>query len=851
MSENSEEVEETKNFPISESLDKFLRNNKCFGVVIDDDDNEHKFTSAYSFGNLVEYENGIIFISDITKPNSYIDCLTACELNQLIISILTLPHYMYDFPIFGHQVRLVTLLLTYVVDGYNLYDLVFKTNKSNAYGLLPIQKIEINGVKKDNKIHSYVFPLPQSYYLDNQKLGQFSENNQKITFFYDDENGNNETLILNSIDQLKNVTVTKMWIVTERQTLKKAQKVYLLKESDNSEENIAVSKIILDAFIEHNFNRFNLILKNAEQVGPTTTSVKTYGFCDLVPIPESEYKYTQFDERALTECPVLTQEEIRNEFLRRREELVEEQHRELVEQEAAANENEGENEGEEDDEFEPLFVPDDEFNEDMKVSAQIVDNLIENIGIPNLSMNELKESLERQKSELHLKKAIVIAYIYNGLNNPDNQMYVSALQRFVEANQMLIYYRDYVLPLRELGDNIQDNDLREARYATISDINDTKFIFQRNEARIERRLRVCADEDERKEFPDICEPIDIIKPLLFNRYILGEREEVDEMYKAALKNLNKGMYKAIKKYMPLENDQEYRIKVRRAFRKLYKPYYMIRFVYDANSLSNEYILFIDNEFFNYEFRQQYVKFLTAYIDRKLENRELQINLRLKTVYAAGLVKRDSYEELKREYINDIISLSRNNRHVMKKCRKNFEKFENNRVIIMIHSEASRNIYNAYFTGDVVQNYKNAEEEYDREYNNLVNRHKELINDVGKPIQLEIRKARFVQNSTSDSLKEHGLIDEEKKVYQDRLNKLEVEIETLEERFKRFRRELITPLEIKIETLKYIVNPESVIENEAEEVNEVEDDSEEEEKEDNEEDNEEEEEEEEEVKEDED
>ena len=52
------------------------------------------------------------------------------------------------------------------------------------------------------------------------------------------------------------------------------------------------------------------------------------------------------------------------------------------------------------------------------------------------------------------------------------------------------------------------------------------------------------------------------------------------------------MYKAIKKYMPLENDQEYRIKVRRAFRKLYKPYYMIRFVYDANSLSNEYILFI-------------------------------------------------------------------------------------------------------------------------------------------------------------------------------------------------------------------------------------------------------------------
>ena len=720
MSENSENVENK----LSEKMDAFLSLDKCFGVTIKDsedpedseDEATPKYLSAYDYADLAEYENGIILISDITKPSSTIVCLTACELNKMLIPIIreSDPRRYIKKIVSGHLVKLVTFLTTYLVNISKLYDLAFKfgSGNYNCYGLLPMMSHAIDYDDPTNiKTYCEIFPLPQSYYTENQKLGQFSEDNQKVTFMYDENV--QETLVFDNIDQIRTRNVSILWHIDRYQRLHVSQEVYLLKESDNPEENIAVSKLVLDTFLKHNFNRFSLILQNPEQVGATEDSLQLYGFFDLAPIPESDYTYTQIDQRALSDCPLLSREEIKLEADRRMEQFQLEQELELEFRARLGNEQE-----------DPNFI----------AAADHFENLQKTLLVPQEA--NIGEITVSARNTLDNMLATIVAHIYNRTDQFENFEYNFLVNSYHALFVKYIYY-EYLLSTRLLR-----QDPEEARIHAIHEL----MIYEENlngyMRVVSRQVRNCEDEAKRNDDLENCEDMDVVRGLLKEYYIINERERINRMRNEASNRLQRDFVAEIERTRDMDNDEEYLENAKSIFIQLYRPLRILNFVTNTKSLG-ETANFEDIDI-EREFKSYYNSAMRQILLKNLHNPELGFNIQRNTVYAAALVNPDIYSELKREYIEKVRYITRNHRDIVDDVQRSFRYFETEipNIRKYLVPVVIKGIYDVYFTGNIMDNYRTFMEEYKQTYQIIFDRYKsirmEYIRESKKLEKLELK-----------------------------------------------------------------------------------------------------------------
>ena len=295
MNENDEKAIEIPN-NLSSEMEAFLNKDKCFGIIIRDHDEpeneeDFKYTSSILYSNLGDYKNGLILISDITKPNGTIACLTTCELVSLLKPSLLSSRYLALM--FNNEVvKAITLLVSYRVSAVKLYNMAIFGRHSNAFGMIPIQR----GKDNRGKIYSYIFPLPQSYYLNDQKLSRFSTQNPTITFLIDGDEKNE--IVLPNKDIKEHTTTGEIILPLERG----GGYVYIL--IDRDQNRICISKII-DYFLKYKFNRFIIAYNKKVNVNinlePPSVEMVLY---DLIPIPASgeEFDYIPIDLDSLQNC---------------------------------------------------------------------------------------------------------------------------------------------------------------------------------------------------------------------------------------------------------------------------------------------------------------------------------------------------------------------------------------------------------------------------------------------------------------------------------------------------------------------------------------------------------------------
>ena len=161
---------------------------------------------------------------------------------------------------------------------------------SNAFGMIPIERRK----DKRGRMYSYIFPLPQSYYLNNQKLSQFSDKNPTITFWVDGDE--NDKIVIPD----KNIGYYAVEGTLLLPSGKKGEYVYIL--FDRDQKQLCISKAIT-YFLRYNFNKFMITYNKKVNVNidlqATPVEMVLY---DLIPIPEGDFEYIPVDSDSIQNC---------------------------------------------------------------------------------------------------------------------------------------------------------------------------------------------------------------------------------------------------------------------------------------------------------------------------------------------------------------------------------------------------------------------------------------------------------------------------------------------------------------------------------------------------------------------
>ena len=728
------EEEETRIPPnnLTEEMKAFIDQDRCIGVEIRDDskkteeeiknDDTYKYTSAY-LENLAEYENGIILMSDITKPDGAIGCFTACELSGLIIAALTDPLYGY-YTFNKETLRGLKVLFAYTVDALKLYNMAFRNGYYNSFGIIPLE--ERSAEKR--YVYSYIFPVSQKYYLENQRLSQFTEDDQQVLFTIK-ENFNHFILSHSQEDNSLEISIPRdefqnsfkpsyKWIQRNERYFKE-QQVYVYQ--GNLRTRFALPKITIDAFLNNNFNNFVLQFQENIMVGEDNlNSLENILIYYIIPFPKNHSTniFTSISLESLKDCPPLTDDEIRDKLEENKAKVNREEANNIMAQENAV----------------PIEIFQEAVDTIIRLRAEIIIYHRETgISIRDILSNFIVD-FEKSRTKL-------LVLVYTGMTDSDEYREVD-----IQTKNLLrkIYTTRFILrlPINEDHDSLVNAIIGANNYLEteidlikliISMANDPNFIQDDNLV-----------------------PIAFIQKMIEVYHVDKDYEKIQRIknrYRDALREImmNYQEYVVNSKSQGQEPNEDVFKEMKAKCMKIYNFIEVLNWVEVLGTLDVKPI-FEESDYtesHDEDFERDFGYVVTNYVYKKLKDSVSEVSAKFDRLIAALLTNNENYEELKKQYTDMLMKISQNEKFVKKKIRtieirekakKCYEKhapflFEQNREFL----QAMHDLY--FESGDFAEKYQSISKKY-KELDERRRQEENVVNDIADSIIINSNILRY-------------------------------------------------------------------------------------------------------------